>query len=82
MTNQPTNQPDTRNGKTFRAWYNQCDQLIATICGLSLDDLADGPSWEAWSDEITPAEYVYERLDDAGFPDLDDVYAELFGDPS
>ena len=55
-------------GVTFEAWLSQADRAVAAVCGLGLDDLADGPSWDAWTDGVPPSEYAGERLDDAGYP--------------
>jgi hypothetical protein len=53
---------------TFDAWYAQVDRICQATCGLGIEDLADGPSWDAWSDGCTPREYVRERLEEEGFP--------------
>lgn len=53
---------------TFEEWYAECDAWLTAKCGLGVDDLADGPSWDAWNDGLTPAEYGRSRLYEEGFP--------------
>jgi hypothetical protein len=56
------------HGLTFKQWYREANDVCAALCGLDLDDLADGPSNDAWADDVTPEEYVHDRLEDEGFP--------------
>ena len=65
---QDTMEQDIRNGLTFDQWYKRCDVICGGIAGLGIDDLADGPSWDAWENGCTPREYVLERLEEEGFP--------------
>lgn len=55
-------------GLTFEQWYAKANEECEAICGLGLDDLADGPSYDAWDDGTPPAEYAQDRLLDEGFP--------------
>ena len=54
--------------RKFEAWYKLVDREVIAIAGIGIDDLADGPSWDAWADGYTPAEYAHERLEKEGFP--------------
>ena len=56
------------NGETFAAWYAAANKVCSGISGLTLDDLADGPSWDAWNDGVPPREYAEELLSNEGFP--------------
>ena len=56
------------NGLTIDQWYANANRICVKIAGLSLDDLADGPSSDAWADGVSPREYVYTILNDEGFP--------------
>ena len=60
--------PINSDGLTFQQWYATADRAVAAVCGLGLDDLADGPSWDAWNDDVDPADYAEERLGEEGFP--------------
>ena len=53
---------------TYDEWYMKVDRLCLFIAGVGIDDLADGPSWDAWDDGVTPREYVMERLEEEGWP--------------
>lgn len=53
---------------TFSQWWNQADDYCANLTGISLSDLADGPSWDAWHDDQTPQEYADELLTAEGWP--------------
>ena len=33
-------------GQTFEQWYTATDAAVSAICGLGVDDLPDGNSWE------------------------------------
>jgi hypothetical protein len=56
------------NGLTFDQWYALANGICANISGLTLDDLADGPSWDAWNDEVDARTYVQDILTSEGFP--------------
>ena len=71
MTNQldsTKQEPTNDQGLTFDQWYRKADMAVARVCGLGLDDLADGPSWDCWEAGYAPAEYARERLEEEGFP--------------
>ena len=65
-----TTSTETRNGAghTFKEWYRLADRFVAAACGLGLDDLSDGPSWDAWNDDEAPEDYASTVLYDEGFP--------------
>ena len=68
-TNKKTLDAETNDeGQTFEEWYRDVDLECSALCGLGIDDLADGPSYDCWSGGYTPAEYARERLEDEGFP--------------
>ena len=52
----------------FDLWYAAADRACSAISGLGIDDLADGPSRDAFDDGYSPEEYARERLEDEGFP--------------
>jgi hypothetical protein len=54
--------------ENFEAWYSAADKVCGAICGLGIDDLPDGPSWDSWDAGMTPREYVMDRLESEGFP--------------
>lgn len=55
-------------GQTFPQWYRAVNARVLARAGLGIDDLADGPSWDAWADDTPAAEYADERLEEEGFP--------------
>ena len=65
-----TTSTETRNsaGHTFKEWFRLADQFVEAVCGLGLDDLPDGPSWDSWNDNVSPADYVQMILEEEGFP--------------
>jgi hypothetical protein len=52
---------------TFEQWFDSADHICQLRSGLRLDDLPDGPSWDAWDNDISPANYVYDQLREAGY---------------
>lgn len=56
------------NGITFPAWYAIVDSVVLEIAGLGIEDLPDGPSYDAWEAGGDPREYAIERLAEDGFP--------------
>ena len=58
----------TINGLTYKQWYAKVDAIVMNIAGVGIDDLADGMSIDAWSDELTPREYAIDQLENEGFP--------------
>ena len=66
----PTMTTDATNddGLTFKQWYAAANKVCSGISGLTLDDLADGPSWDHWHDGCSPREYAEELLENEGFP--------------
>jgi len=55
-------------GMTFKQWYARVDNAVARYCGLGIDDLPDGNSWDAWNDSVHPREYAITMLEEEGFP--------------
>ena len=55
------------SGHTFKEWYRIADRAVARICGLGLDDLPDGNSWDAWNDNESPVNYARMILEEEGF---------------
>ena len=53
---------------SFERWLDRAEALCVRRTGLDLDSLGDGPSWDSWNDGGSPAEYVLDRMMDAGFP--------------
>jgi len=52
---------------TFKDWYRAADAVILGIAGIGIDDLADGPSYDAWFAEMTPEAYADELLAENGW---------------
>ena len=55
---------------TYEAWYKRVDRAVSALCGLGIDDLPDGNSYDAYDDGMTPREYAESVLDEEGFFDL------------
>jgi len=53
---------------TYKQWLQLADSHVQRLAGVSIHDLPDGNSHDAWSDEVPPSEYAEERLLDGGFP--------------
>lgn len=52
---------------TYEEWMAEADAVCIGIAGVGIEDLADGPSRDAFDDELTPREYVMDRLRQEGF---------------
>jgi hypothetical protein len=59
------------NGLTFASWLALASARVETRVGLSLDDLPDGNTWDAWHAGEDPADYADQALEDEGL-DPDD----------
>jgi hypothetical protein len=44
----------------------KADRYVEAICGLGLDDLADGPSRDCWNDGVKPKDYAIMMLEESG----------------
>ena len=53
---------------TFEEWYREANAACVALCGLGIDDLPDGPSYDSWEAGISPADYARDQLIDEGFP--------------
>lgn len=49
---------ENEDGLTFRQWYLKADEAMTALCGLDVDDLPDGDSWNSWNDGVSPAQYA------------------------
>jgi len=56
------------DGYMFKEWFRKADRCIEAVCGLGLDDLPDGPSWDSWNDGVKPKDYAIMMLEEEGFP--------------
>ena len=54
------------NDLTYEQWFATADRLCVEGYGLSINDLPDGPSWDAWEDGEDPASYLAELLANEG----------------
>jgi hypothetical protein len=63
-----TETPTNGNGHTFKQWYRLADRAVEDVCGLGLDDLPDGNSWDAWNNDESPVDYARMVLEEEGFP--------------
>ena len=52
----------------YEAWYKKADAACIATAGVGIDDLPDGPSWDAWADGTPAADYATDQLDAEGFP--------------
>lgn len=55
-------------GLTFAEWLAQANAEVLAHCGLSLEDLPDSCTYDAWLDCVEPADHVEELLAEEGFP--------------
>ena len=60
----------THNYDTFEDWYREANRICVATAGVGIDDLADGPSFDAFEAGDTPGTYVSDRLAYEGFPSL------------
>jgi hypothetical protein len=56
------------NGHTYGQFMVLCDEYCLDHAGVSIEDLADGCSRDAWKDSVDPEEYAGGRLGAEGFP--------------
>lgn len=54
--------------ETFEEWYASADRICIGIAGVGIEDLPDGPSWDAWNDGVRARHYVLDQLEADGFP--------------
>ena len=52
----------THNYDTFEDWYREVNRICVATAGVGIDDLADGPSFDAFEAGDTPGTYVSDRL--------------------
>ena len=52
---------------TFEVWYAAVNAAVAAICGLSADDLSDGPSYASWESGMGAKAYARMLLREEGF---------------
>ena len=43
---------------TFDQWYKRCDMIVASVCGLGVDDLPDANWRDYYEDGMTPRDAV------------------------
>jgi len=63
-----TEAPTNGAGHTFKEWYRLADEAVAAVCGLGIDDLPDGNSYDAWDADEAPKDYARMILEEEGFP--------------
>lgn len=56
------------NGETFEIWMIKVDAWLVKACGLGSADLVDCCYWDAWNDDVTPADMGREVLEENGYP--------------
>ena len=54
---------------TYDDWYKQADSACSALSGFGIDDLADGNSYDAWSDGESPQEYARSVLRSSDYPE-------------
>jgi len=47
---------------TYEEWCKKVNRILVSKVGMEMDDMCDGPSWDRWSDELTPMEYIEELM--------------------
>ena len=52
---------------TFAAWLAKANAACVSISGVSLDDLPDANTYDAWHDGEDPAEFARDVLEEEGF---------------
>lgn len=60
------------NTLTFERWFQLVDIEVQKICGVSVHELSDFPSWDTWDSGASPKEGAETAL-------ADDDLAQLFG---
>ncbi len=55
---------------SYDAWMKKVDQEVSKLCGMSVHDLPDFPSWDLWDAGETPEEAAKEALREAGFQEI------------
>jgi len=55
------------SGLTFKQWYRKADHAVSGVCGLGVDDLPDGNSYDAFISDESPADYARMLLEEEGF---------------
>ena len=56
--------------ETYKQWLDKVAALLCAKVGVGVDDLSEGPSRDAYDDELTPLEYIMDVL-----PDYDDLWS-------
>jgi hypothetical protein len=54
--------------QTYKQWCAKVDALLHAKVGVGMNDLADGPSRDAYDDGLTPRDYAFGTL-----PEYDDL---------
>lgn len=70
MTLEPRNQ----DGLSYKQYMLKVNIILAGICGLSSNDLADTDTYSAWQDCASPEDTARDILEQNDFPD------DLLGD--
>jgi hypothetical protein len=55
------------NGLTYSEWMKRANKRVSDKIGLSLDDLPDGLSNDAWSEGEEPEDYADNKLEEEGY---------------
>lgn len=56
------------DGLTFAQWLDRANHACRQISGLTLNDLPDSNTYDAWSDGESPRDHAIQVLTDEGFP--------------
>lgn len=57
---------DTAQQAKFDKWMEKVNVQIASMSGLSADDIEDYGYWDAWDDGISPKSAARDALENAG----------------
>ena len=58
----------TAKAQQFREWFAVADAECVRMSGLSIDDLPDGNSYDAFDGGVSPRSYAHDLLVEEGFP--------------
>lgn len=60
---------ENTDGRTFDQWIREANRICSIITGgLTLDDLPDSDTYDAWDASERPKEFVLSVLAEEGFP--------------
>lgn len=55
------------DGLTYKTWLKAANRACQRISGVTLDDLPDGNSWDAWHGGESSDDYARDTLEEEGY---------------